>query len=234
MFLNDENRGEKGQKMLRLLIGIAGVILIVGGVYALFSGESLDVQNSDSNDSEKTDLKQGTDLIAAVGKHILLKDEEPTIATVRDVESLKRQQPFFDDAYNNDRLLIFSDKAIIYRESADIIVSVGPVQFSGEKKSDEEIDDNQTDSEPVEVEVRNGSGVKGEASKQKDIIGKLGSYSIVGFGNAAKQTYRGNLVVNLAGSDVTALVEEYSATIITALPFGERDSTADVVLILGK
>jgi hypothetical protein len=57
-------------------------------------------------------------------------DEQPTVATVQDKEKLK-DQPFFKDAQNGDKLLIYTkaQKAIIYRESQKKLVNVGPVSL---------------------------------------------------------------------------------------------------------
>lgn len=64
-----------------------------------------------------------------VGKLLTLPtDEQPTVATVQDKEKLK-DQPFFKDAQNGDKLLIYTkaQKAIIYREEGNKLINVGPV-----------------------------------------------------------------------------------------------------------
>lgn len=66
-----------------------------------------------------------------VGKLIELPlDEEPTVATVTDAEKL-REQPFFINAQNGDRVLIFTQakKAYLYRPSTNKIVEVAPVNL---------------------------------------------------------------------------------------------------------
>ncbi len=52
--------------------------------------------------------------------------ETPQIAVIQDIEALKKNQPFFTDAENGDKVLIFSQarKAIIYRESAHKIINI--------------------------------------------------------------------------------------------------------------
>ena len=66
-----------------------------------------------------------------VGKLIELPvDEEPTIATVSDADRL-REQPFFANAQNGDKVLIFTNarKAILYRPSTNKIIEVAPVNI---------------------------------------------------------------------------------------------------------
>ena len=72
------------------------------------------------------------DVTQEVGKLISLpKDEQPTIATVQDKNKLK-DQPFFKDAQNGDKVLIYttSKKAIIYRPSTKTLINVGPIAIN--------------------------------------------------------------------------------------------------------
>ncbi len=69
--------------------------------------------------------------IAAVGKLIILPvDEQPTMATVTDPETLKNQ-PFFSQAQKDDKVLIYTNakKAILYRPGANKIVEVAPINI---------------------------------------------------------------------------------------------------------
>ena len=64
-------------------------------------------------------------LTTAIGKLIILPNETPTIATVTDIGKLKGQ-PFFANAQNGDKALIYTQakKAILYRPSINKIVEV--------------------------------------------------------------------------------------------------------------
>ena len=73
--------------------------------------------------------KETNDLVGRVDNLMTLpKDEKPTIATVQDKGKLK-DQPFFADANNGDKLLIYTNakKAIIYRPDANKVINVGPI-----------------------------------------------------------------------------------------------------------
>lgn len=77
---------------------------------------------------------QNEQLVADVGQLVQLpSDETPTIATVTDVSKLK-DQPFFANAQNSDKVLIYAQagKAYLYRPSANKIINIAPVNLGGE------------------------------------------------------------------------------------------------------
>lgn len=73
-----------------------------------------------------------------VGKLMILPvGEVPTVATITDVDKLKVDQPFYNDAQNGDQLLVYSTarKAIIYSPKRNIIVNSGPVFVQDEQQT---------------------------------------------------------------------------------------------------
>jgi hypothetical protein len=62
-----------------------------------------------------------------VRKHMLLPDEKPQINTVTDAERF-RVEPFYVNAQNGDKVLVFSRRAILYRPSTDKIIEIGFVR----------------------------------------------------------------------------------------------------------
>ena len=70
-------------------------------------------------------------LIRTVGELIELPlGEEPVIGTVQDAATLANDQKFFSNAQNGDRVLIYKDKAIIYRPDIKKLINVGPVYLN--------------------------------------------------------------------------------------------------------
>ena len=72
----------------------------------------------------QTGEQEAKDIIARVGRHMMLPNETPIVTTVTDVASL-RGQSFFANALNGDRILVYSKRAILYRPSIDKIIEVG-------------------------------------------------------------------------------------------------------------
>ncbi|TSC89039.1 MAG: Uncharacterized protein G01um10143_420 [Parcubacteria group bacterium Gr01-1014_3] len=79
----------------------------------------------------KSARQESADLIAAVGRLIVLPvGEEPTIATVSNPDRL-RDQVFFANAQAGDKVLIYAiaQKAILYDPDEDKIVEVAPLSI---------------------------------------------------------------------------------------------------------
>ena len=71
--------------------------------------------------------RQSKKITTAVGRLMQLPEGVPQIATVSDVETLKKAQPFFENALNGDQVLVFTKLAILYRPSTNKIINVAPV-----------------------------------------------------------------------------------------------------------
>lgn len=63
-------------------------------------------------------------------------NEEPSIATVIDVEKIK-DQPFFSKAQNGDKVIVYASakQAILFRPSAKKIINVAPVSFESDQQA---------------------------------------------------------------------------------------------------
>ena len=113
--------------------GLFTVILLLLVVVSAGSATYFYMQLQDlkANPQAVQGEEQVAELLAEVGELIVLpENEQPTVATVSDVERL-RDQPFFANAKNGDRVLIYTDarKAILYDPVAKKIVEVAPVNI---------------------------------------------------------------------------------------------------------
>lgn len=62
---------------------------------------------------------------------------EPTVATIVDVEKLRKQNPFYNKAENGDFLIVTPTRAILYNEEENKILDVVPVQIEQQKPATE-------------------------------------------------------------------------------------------------
>ncbi len=118
---------------LTIIVLLLLILSIIGGIYLY--RQYLEVKNEVETlkDPERyaavlEDEQQ--QVLDEIGKHILLPDEEPTLYSILDVEMAKKSYgDFFENAKDGDRLIIYSKKAIIYREETDLIINVGPIMY---------------------------------------------------------------------------------------------------------
>jgi hypothetical protein len=115
---------------MKIVMTIFALLLIAagaGGTYYYYTKYQAAQSSLDNPELlAKTEVKTLTDKL---GKLIVLPtDEEPNVATVLDQEKLK-DQPFFVNAKNGDKIVIYSQKkvAVLYRESENIIIEVAPL-----------------------------------------------------------------------------------------------------------
>lgn len=101
------------------------LILLLLGVGAVVVGKG-----ASKKSAEKTATQETQDLVAKVGAIIELPSgETPTIATVTDISKVK-DQAFFANAQNGDKLLIYpqAKKAILYSPETNKVINVAPLE----------------------------------------------------------------------------------------------------------
>lgn len=70
--------------------------------------------------------KEGVTLEQKLSKLIWVDStEKPSVATIVDSEKLKKTNPiFYENAEDGDKLVVYSNKAVIYREKDNLIVNI--------------------------------------------------------------------------------------------------------------
>jgi len=116
---------EKAKKLTPYVLMAA--VLVAAGFSIYFWNEARVLKNNPQKAAQEETLK----LIGTISKLIVLPEgENPTIATVTDLERL-REQPFFANAQAGDKVLIFTNsrKAILYNPITNKIVEVAPINI---------------------------------------------------------------------------------------------------------
>ncbi len=129
--------GQTKPKKSKVLLIIVLILLffVIGAVGGYFGYEYLTSQKvyeklKDPEYISYLQEQQTEEILENLGSIILLPDEEPTMATLLDIEELKKENPeFYKDAQKGDYLVIYSEKAIIYREEENKVINVAPVYF---------------------------------------------------------------------------------------------------------
>lgn len=223
-----QNKGELDIKSLLPILVI--ILLCFAFVWYFYSYQKAKKQiNQLTEQAQTSDLmteEEVSSLLAEISELMILPDDqgEPMVATIKDVEKLKTNEPFYAKAENEDKLLIYQDRAIIYSPTKKKIVNVGPVYMDG----------TEAQVEVINLDVRNGSQVTGVASEKSEEWGQLTEFEVVDIKNAANEDYEGMILVNLTGKDLSALESMLGVQATSDLPEGESSSTADVVVIIGN
>jgi hypothetical protein len=187
-------------------------------------------------------------LITQVGKLIELPKEEPTIASISDKEKLKNQS-FFENANNGDKVLIFTKakKAILYRPSINKIIEVSKINLEASSSATSIVPTKITEQplstttpkveNKIKLVIHNGTKIKGLATKKGDLITeKANNFEVIDIGNTVED-YNFNMIVNLkkvSNSVIQQLNKIIPAKVVT-LPKGETAPIdADLLLIVGK
>lgn len=120
------NRLNIGLMIVLIIISIVAVYLYLQYSEAKQEADTLKDPDKYANLLEDESKK----VLEKLEKHVLLPDEDPRMYSILDVDEAKESYgDFFDNAQNGDRLFIYENKAIIYREDADIVINMGPIMY---------------------------------------------------------------------------------------------------------
>ena len=179
---------EVSKKLLTYLLLVLVIVLLGTTGYFYYQFRKL---SQGPIGAQITAQEEAQKLATDIGKLMLLpKDEVPTVATITDIEKLK-DQLFFRNATNGNKVLIYpnSKLAIIYDPKANLIVNVGPINFS------------QLQTEQVEktwIGLRNGTNIVGLTYKIEADIKRLFPEIDIVFKDQGKRTdYEKTVVVVL-------------------------------------
>jgi hypothetical protein len=79
--------------------------------------------------AEESGVLLSQEILTKVKKHIVIPDQpRPIVATIRDAEKFKENNPLFQSAKSGNHLIITEKRAILYDSERDIILDVVPVQ----------------------------------------------------------------------------------------------------------
>lgn len=121
------NTKHKNANKVKLII--AGVVLLVmAALVTILILQRLEIINLSGGQTAEQSQEHVDALKEKISKLTILPDENATVATVTNADTLK-EQAFFKDVQNGDKVLIFSEagKAYIYREKDNLIVNSGPI-----------------------------------------------------------------------------------------------------------
>lgn len=210
-------------------------LVAAGAAYWFFSeSQTLKVKVSELEEKIKAtqvaSSGEGLSPIEKLNKHMLLPQAQSAqVSTIENAKDLKQNDTFFEYAENGDLLVQFPNLEIIYNNTADVIINAR-TKNTGQVAGAEA----RALQGAINLEIRNGAGVAGLASKTANTFTGVKEYVVKTVGNASKSDYAKTVVVNLSGKDVSGLEKQFNTKAVTVLPTGEAVSDADVVIIMGR
>jgi hypothetical protein len=116
------------RKRLKSLLVILAIVVIAFLSYGYIHTKNQLRHISDSNNGGKTEVQKITN---TVSQALELPNETPTLITVSNASKLKNQV-FFRNAQNGDKLLIYSQagRALLYRPSTKKVIEYSLVDFN--------------------------------------------------------------------------------------------------------
>lgn len=189
-----------------------------------------------STKPEEAQTLQTNILLKKVSNLVLLPQDSPTIAEITDISKLN-QQTFFSRAENQDLLLIYTKDniTVLYRPSSNKVINIGSLNPPQAESST-----SATLDAVVKIAIYNASGKTGAAEKLKLQLQKelsLPVFSVV-TDNALKKDYSSSVVViqnqNISTAIIQQLKESVDGEVVTTPPDGEKQTDADVLIILAQ
>ena len=229
----------KGINKRLVIIGIiAGIVLISALGSSIYFYTKYQSSKNVLGNSTKGQLEETTSLIKKVDKLIELpKGENPTIATVSDINKLKGQT-FFKNAKNGDKVLIYTKakKAILYNPRTNKIIEAQPINIGDTAPSASSSASATPSPAVVRVVLLNGTRTPGLATTTEKTLTTSKNITVVSKGNA-NDNYTKNIVIDLTGKNGSAAVEiaKVLKGEVGKLPATEvKPTNADILVILGS
>lgn len=239
------------EHMYKFLLGIVIVVAVAAGGYVVWTSNSGDdLANLSANASSKLTDDQVSRIVERIGKFMVLpEDETPTVVVVRDAEN-SQQQAFYKGVKNGDVLVVYSKTAILYDPVNNKLLNVSPLSRSEATPQPSASPDAQASGSPsaspsttptapekVTVDVRNGTSTPGLAGSTANELKKFSWVTIGTLGDAVG-SYKATVLVDLSKGTkpgaVAELAKKLGVTAVTELPKGEKSTSADILVIVGK
>ena len=117
--------------VLVIALGVLAYVNFTKRVELSSELRKLSISSGQTEGSSEEGIAQAKAVVEQVKEHIkILGDVEPTVASIVDVDTLRKRNAFYNNAKNGDYLIVTPTRAYLYDPDADIIVDVIPVHLT--------------------------------------------------------------------------------------------------------
>lgn len=179
-----------------------------------------------------------------------LPDEEPSVASIIDVEKLREQNPeFYRDAKDGYKLVVYTDRAIIFDDINKKVVNMIPLQQDPNQQAQQEEQQAQQEdqspdeeeSDAITISLLNGTTQEGVTSSLADEIEEVAiegvEFSVGSRKIASKTDYQKSTIYDVNGEyteQMEGLANEFGFQYRTGTPESEDEVNTDFVIVIGK
>jgi len=217
-------------------IGLLITIILVGVVIGPFRAKPV----------EKETAVAELSLVERIGRHIAIpQEEEPTIARVEDLESMRQNNPtFYENASEGDALVVWSNLAVLYSEDKDLVLAVLPLELGSsdkvivEKKDEAQVavDLLKNEQELAKIEVLNGTYSAGLARVASNVLEEKG-FTTLRPRDARRKGYEKSIIIKRIDQELPEtlqMLQELFGADVVDLPEAETVVNGDIIVILGS
>jgi hypothetical protein len=122
----DTKKPKSGKKLnLVLALLLVGALAAGGFFYSKYKSVSSDPKKAVASKN----ASETKDVLDAVNRVIFTEsDKQPTVARVESPDTLKKSNPdFYKNVTNGDYLILYPQRAIVFRKSENKIINVAPI-----------------------------------------------------------------------------------------------------------
>jgi flagellar basal body-associated protein FliL len=241
----EEEKEKKGGRRSKWAIVVLVVLIIAlagatGWMYWQYREAKIEVEKALSADEKETaEVNKIIDDLKSVAA---VPDEQPTVATIVDVNVLKEQNPdFYKDAQNGYKLILYTDRAIIFDAVNKKVINMIPVKMNTENQESSE---NKVAPvvKNVSITILNGTSEEGLSSNLEKVIAskkvEATNFSISSKTKASKDNYAKSTVWDVSGgakaNEIKQLADLLGFEYKAGTPEGESVASSDMVIIIGK
>ncbi len=120
---------KKSKKQVVVVACLVVALLAAVGTAAYFYREYQSVKSDPASAIEQKNQAETGDVLNALARVLLIDTTtQPTVARVEDPEKLKSGNPeFYRDVQKGDYIILFPNRAIIFRLSENKVINVAPI-----------------------------------------------------------------------------------------------------------
>ncbi len=127
----ETQKSNKGSHMTKLFAVVAVLAIMAAGYFFV------QYQNERSDSPEVTAQRNqelSDEVVTSLSEVLFIGEEEPpTVATIDDADSLRESSnDFYENAQDGDFLILYPQRAIIYRQEANQVINVAPIINAGD------------------------------------------------------------------------------------------------------